>query len=450
MLADRRSLCLVVALAVVMGSRILVPRSARADAPGADVGPPDYVDEAGLVARLWAHNPDVLEARAAIGATAADLLRARTYPNPTLDAAWGTIPIGSTTPKDFPDAIDHVPNYTFGLSELIEIAKRGPREAAAVHAYERALETAQAKLAEKTFDLLRAVGHIAQAQVRTGTVEKLVTAANDLLGLDRARGAKGDVALIDVDRMEVEAVRLSATRAAAESALNAAQNDCAQLLAEPCPTFASAADARRFLENGAAASLPTTWSEEIEARRHDVRSLNAAIDAADERELLGHRKAVPDVTVRVGYTYDTFVESGNQRNSLGLGVQVPLPVLDHGQADVLEAHSEKSQLAAERRALLRSARLEFESAVRERDIVRTRTKQLDTALTTARSVRATIEKTVGGGGASMADVLIARRSYQEILLDRDDLDGDGYEAALRVRQAGALLPLPAEVQEPAP
>src|SRR6185295_6882238 len=101
---------------------------------------------------------------------------------------------------------------------------------------------------------------------------------------------------------------------------------------------------------------------------------------------------------RVGYTYDTFVEAGNQRNSLGLGVQIPLPILDHGQADVLQAHSEKSELSAERRALLRAAKLEFESAVRERDIVRARTKQLDTALGTARSVHATIEKTVGGGG----------------------------------------------------
>jgi cobalt-zinc-cadmium efflux system outer membrane protein len=449
MFANRSRVRILAALAIATAVAILVPGSARAAAPDPDAAALDYRDETSLVTRLWAKNPDVLEARTAASAAAAELMRARTLPNPTLDAAWGTIPVGATNPKDLKDPLTNVPNYTFGLSELIEIAKRGPREAAAVHAYERAQESAQGKLADKTFELLRSVGHIAQAQIRTATMEKLVTAANDLLGLDRARGSKGDVALVDVDRMEVEATRLSASRAAAESALNAAQNDCAQLLAEPCPTFASGEDARHFLEAGAAASLPATWTEEIEERRHDVRSLSAAIDAADEKEVLGHRKAVPDVTVRVGYTYDTFVESGNQRNSLGLGVQIPLPVLDHGQADVLEAHSEKSQLAAERRALLRSAQLEFESAVREREIVRSRTKQLDTALTTARSVRATIEKTVGSGGASMADVLIARRSYQEILLDRDDLDGDAYEAALRVRQAGGLLPLPAEVQEPA-
>jgi cobalt-zinc-cadmium efflux system outer membrane protein len=452
MFANPRCVGILAALAVAMG--VLSPwlRRARAEEPSkpdAETRAIDYRDEATLIARLWNKNADVLEARSAATAAAADLLRSRTYPNPTLDAGWNTIPVGNTTPPGLSDPLTNVPNYTFGLSELIEIAKRGPREAAAVHAYERAWEGAQAKLTDKTFDLLRAIGHIAQAQVRAKTTEDLIGAANDLLGLSRARASKGDVALVDVDRMEVEAVRLSASRAAAESALNSAQNDCAQLVAEPCPTFPSPEAARHFLEEGASAPLPGTWTDEMESRRHDVRSLGAAIDAADERELLGHRKAVPDVTVRVGYTYDTFVVSGNQRNSLGLGVQIPLPVLDHGQADILEAHSEKSQLAAERRALLRSAQLEFDSAVRERDIVRARTKQLDAALGTARSVRQTMEKTVGGGGASMADVLIARRSYQEILLDRDDLDGDAYEAALRVRQAGALLPTPAEVQEPA-
>jgi hypothetical protein len=140
-------------LALMMGVATLWPRSAHADGPDPEATAVAYRDEPNLVTRLWAANPDVLEARAAVGAAAAELLRARSYPNPTLDAAWGTIPVGATTPKDLQDPLTNVPNYTFGLSELIEIAKRGPREAAAVHAYERAEENAQAKLAEKTFDL---------------------------------------------------------------------------------------------------------------------------------------------------------------------------------------------------------------------------------------------------------------------------------------------------------
>ena len=443
---------LLIVAALFSASLLCDPSAARADdgaGAGALLPPPiDYRDEQTLVGQLWSNEAAVLEARAAVGTAAAELMRSRTYPNPTLDAAWGTIPVGATNPKNLSEPLTNVPNYTFGLSELIEIAKRGPRESAAVHAYEQAQEHALATLSEKTFDLFRAVGRIARAQIHRATMENLVNAANDLLALDRARAAKGDVAIVDADRMTVEAVRLGANRAAAQAALNAAQAECSKLIVAPCPEFATAEAARHFLEDGATAALPAAWSDELEARRHDIRALTAGAAAADEREELGRRKAVPDVTVRVGYTYDTFVESGNQRNSLGLGLQVPLPILDHGQADVLEAHSERSQLTQQRRTLLASARLDFDSALRERAIVRSRTQQIDAALTTARSVRDTIEKTVGGGGASMADVLIARRSYQEILLDRDDRDGDAYEAALKVRQAGGLVSLPANVQEP--
>src|SRR5262249_56812082 len=88
----------------------------------------------------------------------------------------------------------------------------------------------------------------------------------------------------------------------------------------------------------ATAELPAGWSTEIEARRPDLSALGSALRAADQQVTLAKRQAIPDVTVRFGYMYDTFVEAGNQRNSLGLGMQVPLPVFNHGQAE-LEAAS---------------------------------------------------------------------------------------------------------------
>src|SRR5262249_58814578 len=89
----------------------------------------------------------------------------------------------------------------------------------------------------------------------------------------------------------------------------------------------------------ATATLPTQWSPEIEARRPDLSALAAALRAADQKVTLAKRQSIPDVTVRFGYTYDTFVVAGNQRNSLGLGMQVPLPVMNHGQADLEAARA---------------------------------------------------------------------------------------------------------------
>jgi hypothetical protein len=46
------------------------------------------------------------------------------------------------------------------------------------------------------------------------------------------------------------------------------------------------------------------------------------------------------------------------------------------------------------------------------------------------------------GGMSQVDVLLARRRYQALLLEGTDLNGDAYDAALKIRQAAALFPRP--------
>lgn len=447
------------AAVVLMSVFLFLQRAAPADgaapapepATPAVLTPADYADDGALVRLVWQHEPSVLEARAAAERAASEVVRARTYPNPTLDFTWGTIPVGPTNPPDLADPITNVPNYTFGLSELVEIAKRGPREAATVAEFEQADSQARATLLAKTFDLLRAIGKIARSQVRLASMAELVSASNELLDLDRARAAHGDVAPVDVERAEVEAVRLLASRDREVADLNAARAECTAIVATGCPEFASPHDARRFLVRATDAAMPSGWSHDIEDRRPDARALAAGIRAAEQRELLGHRKVVPDVTVRVGYTYDTFVVSGNQRNSLALGVQVPLPVLDRGQADVMAAHSAASMLAEERRAVLASGKLALESAIRQRDVLRSRAKQLDVALAKARSVRQTIEETSRRGGVAMSDVLLARRSVQELILERDDIDAEAFEAALQMRQTAALLPgVAAPPEEPRP
>src|SRR5581483_12081788 len=243
------------AAVVLMSVFLFLQRAAPADgaapapepATPAVLTPADYADDGALVRLVWQHEPSVLEARAAAERAASEVVRARTYPNPTLDFTWGTIPVGPTNPPDLADPITNVPNYTFGLSELVEIAKRGPREAATVAEFEQADSQARATLLAKTFDLLRAIGKIARSQVRLASMAELVSASNELLDLDRARAAHGDVAPVDVERAEVEAVRLLASRDREVADLNAARAECTAIVATGCPEFASPHDARRFL-----------------------------------------------------------------------------------------------------------------------------------------------------------------------------------------------------------
>ena len=56
--------------------------------------------------------------------------------------------------------------------------------------------------------------------------------------------------------------------------------------------------------------------------------------------------------------------------------------------------------------------------------------------------RQTMEGAARQGGMSQVHVLLARRHYQEVLLESTELVGDAYDAALKIRQTAALFPRP--------
>jgi len=417
------------------------------DGTVAELSAAQYNDERTLAELLWAQSPEVLDARTAAGVAASEVTRARTLPNPALDFTWGTIPIGQTNPPHLHDPFGNVPNYNTGISQLVELWKRGPRQAATVAEYEHARAQALATFADRFFELLGTVGRIAKSQLRAGVAGELVDASAQLLELDRARAGKGDMALLDLDRAEVEHLHLVASRDAAATDLEDARAACAAMVARPCAPFESTKATRNFIEPAIGAPLSNTWSTETEQRRPDIAALDAALQAAHARETLAKRRIIPDVTVRVGYTYDTFLASGNQEQSLALGLQMPLPTFDRGQADLQAAMVTLTRAAETRQAIVAAARLSLEAASHRRDLLNARLTALEVALKKARGVRDALQAAQHRGGASMIDVLLARRAYQELLLDRIDLLADAFDATLKIRQVAALFPRPDQSPE---
>jgi outer membrane protein TolC len=188
--------------------------------------------------------------------------------------------------------------------------------------------------------------------------------------------------------------------------------------------------------------MPDAWSGEIEQRRPDIASLAAELHAADQKALLARRHAVPDVTVRLGYTYDSFEVSGNQRQSLAAGVQIPLPVADRGQAELEAASAEMLRAQSTRSSLIESGRLALEAAGRQRALTASRIAQMQAALEKADALRNEIQAASRQGGTSQVDVLLARRHYQELLLDGNDLEAEAYDDVLKIRRTAAIFPRP--------
>src|SRR5205085_2488659 len=101
-----------------------------------------------------------------------------------------------------------VPNYNIGLSELIELGKRGPRQDAARASLSATALDTFASLRARTFDVLDRAAEVAASEVRLSQLEALAADAAKLSELQRARQQHGDSAGLDVDRALLEEEQL--------------------------------------------------------------------------------------------------------------------------------------------------------------------------------------------------------------------------------------------------
>ena len=178
--------------------------------------------------------------------------------------------------------------------------------------------------------------------------------------------------------------------------------------------------------------------------RPDLQALRAGEAGATAALKLAERHSIPDPTLRAGYVYDQFTAAGNQRNSVFVGLSLPLPVFDRGQGDAV--------VAATAAANARRARLLLEDqagrgvatlAARGADLEARRARLRGETLPLARRVIATLDATVARGGAPLPDLLLARRTLGELLLDGASLDLDAFRldtARARLEAAGPAAP----------
>ena len=176
-------------------------------------------------------------------------------------------------------------------------------------------------------------------------------------------------------------------------------------------------------------------------------SLLAQADSARAYATLADRRVIPDPTLRFGYVRDQFVVSGNQNNSLFVGLSVPLPVFDRGQVDSRAAAIAASSADRARSRAIEIAHDSLRRVDEEANEVEQRRGQLaEKTLPLARNIVDRLDAAVQRGGASVQDLLLARRTLGELVLDKSDLDLAVFHlAVLRSRVSGLSPPLPTEL-----
>ncbi|HEY0883180.1 MAG TPA: TolC family protein, partial [Archangium sp.] len=247
----------------------------------------------GLVELVWRQSPTLQSARARVAEAEAERRRTLRLPNPGLDLSVNTLPIGPLNPPDLKEPFLNVPNVSVGVSVLLELGKRGPRQDAAAEAARATVLQALEALRGEVFALEEVLGDVAAAQVRVATLESLADDAHRLSALQAARAQKGDASELDADRSRLEEAGTVSLLGAARDELASSLRACAALVATPCRPFADAPQAGAWLDR-------VGQPGEI-ARRPDVLALEAAARSARASELLARRGWIPDPTVRVGY-----------------------------------------------------------------------------------------------------------------------------------------------------
>ena len=135
-----------------------------------------------LSSLLWERSPELQAARGRVAQVRGDFERSHLIPNPGLDVSMNTIPLGPINTSGQSITVNplDVPNYAFGVSELVELGKRGPRQQATRRALDAAVHDARELLRQRFYDLQEHLGEIAAAQARIGELKEVADGAHHM------------------------------------------------------------------------------------------------------------------------------------------------------------------------------------------------------------------------------------------------------------------------------
>jgi outer membrane protein, heavy metal efflux system len=378
--------------------------------------------------------PDLRAAKREVAIRDAARQQARLWPNPSVDATWGTIPIGRTNPRNLDSPLARIPNYRFGVSYTIPLGKRGPLQAVRDAEYESAEAHRCAVGRELALQLARILGAMARVELRVAALSSLVDAAAEQQRTVEARERMQMASGLEVDRAFIERGRLEQQLRTAECDLAEQEAECSAMVGRPCRSFENDLEARRFLESWSAVDPRARPATADLDKRPDLRALAASERAAMHEQTYYRRHSIPDPTVRVGYIHDQFVISGSQPSSLELTLAFPVPLFDWGQAGARAAGAAADGFAAERRARSQTTQAVLPALVDRWAAQRKRRQQLlEVLIPKAQAALSSVERAYETRLLSISDVIQARRTLLDLLLE--DVDGlaDAYSASLSVR-----------------
>ncbi|MEP9375957.1 TolC family protein [Aquabacter sp. CN5-332] len=324
------------ALALALGAAI-----ALLHAPETRAASPRPITLSQALASALAANPRLTAAERDIGMAGGRSIQAAALPNPSLsldvENAFGTT---SYQGLDLAET-------TLQVSQLVELGgKREARIAAANAGLGVARWESEALRLQVLAETTAAFVTVLSAQRRLDVLQVQAGAIERLAPLLQNRVQAGASSPAEISRARVAADLAKVERERAKAALSTARRDLALLMGLSEAKFGPVTG------NLAKVGAPPPLQRILKASQENPQLTRfTALKAQRSAELSGARaKAVPDVTVGVGYRhYNETVDSG-----MVFSLSVPLPLFDQNRGGILEANESLRKAEAEE-AIVRSA-----------------------------------------------------------------------------------------------
>lgn len=293
------------------------------------------------IGRAIAASPRLESSRGSIAAAAGTERQAHLFPNPEVgvqaENVAGTGPYGGTSNAEF----------TYGVSQFIELGgKREARQAAAT-AERRAAETDfdAAKL-DLIRDVTSAYANVVAAQESLRLARDLESTARNVLADVSRRVAAAKDPLFQRSRAEVALTTATIARQRAEETLRGARERLARFW--NATTVTEEVDADTIYAADGPAALPVY--EARLSKTPDITRFERLREARQADLALAEAANVPDIRANVGMRQFP----GSNDTAVVAGISLPIPVWNRNQGEIARASAEVGRMNAE----LRAAQLE--------------------------------------------------------------------------------------------
>jgi cobalt-zinc-cadmium efflux system outer membrane protein len=382
--------------------------------------------------KFEATNPTLQAARIGIEESRAQEVTAYLRPNPSFTQATDGTQLGPFEGVWRPFA------GTQFSSSFSYLHERQHKRELRLESARKATAVAQSQLADQErtllFNLRNAFVQTLQAKAVLALARENLAYYDQLLKVSRDRKQAGDIAQVDLDRLELQRVQYESDLLTATVNLRTAKIQLLTLLNDRAPV-------ENFDVTGPydfpGQIMPLDELHTIALdMRPDLKAAMQSIDKAKTDYRLARANGSVDPTYSMWWTHNPSFNNPFDNNTLGASVTIPLRIFDRNQGE-----KARTQLDIARNERLRAATeaqvfsdVDSAYAIVNNSLSLLR-RYKEQYLKQAARVRETISFSYTHGGASLLDFLQAQQDYRTTELNYRNLIGSYLSAANQVNQA---------------